>query len=145
MGDRDVWTASCLSGHEFEQAPGESEDREAWIAAVHGVAKSRTRLSDRTTNTLKKGTWTSEWTSLRRESHEKGRVRLLGGGSTWGLQTSTPPYCRVRTWGWVWQESHLILTKRRQITKFRLKLKKVGKTTRQFRYDLNQIPYDYTV
>ena len=27
---------------------------------------------------------------------------------------------------------------------FRLKLKKVGKTTRQFRYDLNQIPYDYT-
>ena len=28
---------------------------------------------------------------------------------------------------------------------FRLKLKKVGKTTRPFRYDLNQIPYDYTV
>ena len=31
------------------------------------------------------------------------------------------------------------------ITKFRLKLKKVGKTTRPFRYDPNQIPYDYTV
>ena len=31
------------------------------------------------------------------------------------------------------------------ITKFRLKLKKVGKTTRPFTYDLNQIPYDYTV
>ena len=31
------------------------------------------------------------------------------------------------------------------ITKFRLKLKKVGKTTKPFRYDLNQIPYDYTV
>ena len=31
------------------------------------------------------------------------------------------------------------------ITKFRLKLKKIGKTTRPFRYDLNQIPYDYTV
>ena len=31
------------------------------------------------------------------------------------------------------------------IAKFRLKLKKVGKTTRQFRYDLNQIPDDYTV
>ena len=31
------------------------------------------------------------------------------------------------------------------ITKFRLKLKKVGKTTRPFRYDLNQIPYDYTL
>ena len=31
------------------------------------------------------------------------------------------------------------------IAKFRLKLKKVGKTTGSFRYDLNQIPYDYTV
>ena len=31
------------------------------------------------------------------------------------------------------------------IAKFRLKLKKVRKTARQFRYDLNQIPYDYTV
>ena len=31
------------------------------------------------------------------------------------------------------------------IAKFRLKLKKVGKTTRPFSYDLNQSPYDYTV
>ena len=31
------------------------------------------------------------------------------------------------------------------IAKFRLKLKKVGKTTRPFRYDLNQIPFDCTV
>ena len=31
------------------------------------------------------------------------------------------------------------------IAKFRLQLKKVGKTTRPFRYDLNQIPYDFTV
>ena len=31
------------------------------------------------------------------------------------------------------------------IAKISLKLKKVGKTTRPFRYDLNQIPYDYTV
>ena len=31
------------------------------------------------------------------------------------------------------------------IAQFRLKLKKVGKTTRPFRYDLNQIPYDYSV
>ena len=36
--------------------------------------------------------------------------------------------------------AHIIL-----IAKFRLKLKKVGKTTRPFRYDLNQIPCDYTV
>ena len=31
------------------------------------------------------------------------------------------------------------------IAKFRLRSKKVGKTTRPFRYDLNQIPYNYTV
>ena len=31
------------------------------------------------------------------------------------------------------------------IAKFRLKLKKIGKTTRPFRYDLSQIPYEYTV
>ena len=31
------------------------------------------------------------------------------------------------------------------IAKFRLKLKKIRKTTRPFRYDPNQIPYDYTV
>ena len=31
------------------------------------------------------------------------------------------------------------------VAKFRLKLKKVGRTARPFRYDLNQIPYDYTV
>ena len=32
-----------------------------------------------------------------------------------------------------------------RIAKFRLRLKKVGKTIKPFRYDLNQIPYDYTV
>ena len=41
---------------------------------------------------------------------------------------------------------HGVLKARRLlIVKFRLKLKKVGKTTRPFMYDLNQIPYNYTV
>ena len=40
------WMASPLSGHEFEQVPEIVEDREAWHAAVHGVTKSQTRLSD---------------------------------------------------------------------------------------------------
>ena len=31
------------------------------------------------------------------------------------------------------------------IAKFKLKLKKVGETTRPFRYDINRIPYDYTI
>ena len=34
---------------------------------------------------------------------------------------------------------------RQLLVKFRLQLKKVGKTTRPFRYDLNQIPYNYAV
>ena len=36
----------CLDGQEFEQAPGVDDGREAWCAAVHGVAKNWTRLSD---------------------------------------------------------------------------------------------------
>ena len=44
-----------------------------------------------------------------------------------------------KTWSWLWLRSWAF------IEKFRLKLKKVGKTTRPLRYDLNQIPYDYTV
>ena len=43
-------------------------------------------------------------------------------------------------WGKTWSWDHELL-----IGKLRLKLKKVGKTTRTFRYDLNQITYDYTV
>ena len=35
-----------LSGHEFGYTPGVVTDREAWHAMVHGVAKSRTQLSD---------------------------------------------------------------------------------------------------
>ena len=35
-----------LNGHEFEQTQGDSEGQEAWCVAVHGVAKSRTQLSD---------------------------------------------------------------------------------------------------
>ena len=42
----------CLNGHDFEQTQGDSEgDREAWHAAAHGVSKSQTQLSDRTTMT----------------------------------------------------------------------------------------------
>ena len=44
-----------------------------------------------------------------------------------------------KTGSWLWLRSWT------PYTKFRFKLKKVGKTTRPFRYDLNQIPYDYSV
>ena len=35
-----------LKGHEFEQAPGDGEDKEAWHASVHEVKKTQTRLRD---------------------------------------------------------------------------------------------------
>ena len=35
-----------LHGHEFEQIPGDGEGQGAWRAAVHGVAKGRTQLSN---------------------------------------------------------------------------------------------------
>ena len=41
------WHHQC-KGHEPGQTSGDGEDREAWRAAVHGVAKSQTRLSDLT-------------------------------------------------------------------------------------------------
>ena len=44
-----------------------------------------------------------------------------------------------KTGCWLWLRSWLL------IAKFTLKLKKVVKITRSFRYDLNQIPNDYTV
>ena len=44
-----------------------------------------------------------------------------------------------KTGSWPWSDHELL------IAKFRFKSKKVGKTSRPFRYDLNQIPYDYTV
>ena len=42
-----------LDGHEFEQALGDVKYREAWCAAVHGVTKSRTQVSDWKTTTTK--------------------------------------------------------------------------------------------
>ena len=35
-----------VNGHEFKQTPGDSEGREVWYAAVHGVAKSQTGLNN---------------------------------------------------------------------------------------------------
>ena len=57
------------------------------------------------------------------------------------LQPKTETLYRVsrnKTGSWLW------LTSWTPITKFRLILKKVGETTRPFRYDLNQNTYDYT-
>ena len=77
----------------------------------------------------------------------------LPGSSTHGIFQA-----RVLEWGTIdfSRRSSIQLAKTRPgadcgsdnellIAKFRLQLKNVGKTTRPFRYDLDQIPYDYTV
>ena len=46
MEDEMVGWHHRLDGHEFEQALGVGDRQEAWRAAIHGVTKSRTRLSD---------------------------------------------------------------------------------------------------
>ena len=60
----------------------------------------------------------------------------------YSLQPKMEKLCTVnknKTRSWLWLRSWT------PFVKFRLKLKKVGKTTRPFRYDLNQIPYHYRV
>ena len=47
--DEMVGCHHCLNGHEFEQTLGDSEGLDAWHAAVHGITKSQTWLSERTT------------------------------------------------------------------------------------------------
>ena len=51
----DGWMVSLTNAHEFEQIPGVVKNRGAWGAAVHGVSKSRTWLSDWATTVLPKG------------------------------------------------------------------------------------------
>ena len=81
---------------------------------------------------------------------------ILGSSNTWtspdGQHQNQIDYI-LRSWRW---RNSIQSAKTRPgadcgsdhellIAKFRLKLEKVGKTTRIFKYDLNQIPYDYTV
>ena len=67
---------------------------------------------------------------------------MVGGRVTGTVfqESRAPPDVTILHLGANCDSDHELL-----IAKFRLKLKKVGKTTGPFRYDLNQIPYDYTV
>ena len=61
-----------LDGHEFEQAPGDGEGQEAWRAAVHGVTKSWTRLSDWTELNLREAEDIKErWQEYTEQLHKK--------------------------------------------------------------------------
>ena len=56
------------------------------------------------------------------------------------IHTHTHTHTYIYICMYIYGSNHELLT-----AKFRLKLNKVGKNTRAFRYDLHQIPYDYTV
>ena len=75
-------------------------------------------------------TWTSP------DSRYQNQIDYILCSQRW---RSSIPSAKIRP-GTDCGSDHELIT-----AKFRLKLKKVEKTTRPFRYDLNQIPYDYTV
>ena len=80
-----------FKGHEFGQTPGDSEGQETWCAAVHGVTKSQTWLSD----------WTATTTSLKALS--SNTVTFWGTGNWnfnfWILMDSIQP---IRTVFSIW-------------------------------------------
>ena len=181
-------------------------DREAWRAAIHGIPKSRTRLSDWTelnwtelnwwrptrpfrTNTPKRCSfhyrglecksrksrntwsnrqiwpWNAEWS---RAKTNRVLPRKCTGHSKHPLPTTQEKtlHMDITRWSTPKSDDYILCSKRWRssiqstktrlgadcgsyhellITKFRIKLKKVGKTARPFRYDQIQIPYDYTV
>ena len=113
-------------------------DREAWSATVRRVTRSQRWLND----------WTGHSKHLLPTIKEKTlHVDII----RWSTQNQIDYILSSQRW-----RSSIQLAKTRPgadcgsnhellIAKFRLKLKKVGKTTRPFRYNLNQIPYEYTV
>ena len=93
----------------------------------------RTHWSQQTpspNNTREDYTWTSP------DGQHQNQIDYILCSQRWGSSIQS---AKTRL-GADCDSDHELLT-----AKFRLKLKKVGKTTRPFRYDLNQIPYDYTV
>ena len=107
--------------------------------AVHGVTKSWTQLRSHTglENKLesnKKQRRLSPWTSP--NGQYKNQIDYILCSRRW---RSSIQSAKTRPGADCGSDHELL------IAKFRLKLKKVGKTIRPFRYDLNQIPYDYTV
>ena len=82
-----------VNAHEFEQTPGGSDGQAAWLAIVHRVVKSQTRLSDWTTTRMKfEHYWlSSDWQTL-------GCIwGKLSFGDLW-----KPFIFRTRNWEWHW-------------------------------------------
>ena len=123
-------------------------DRGAWWAAIYRVKQSQTRLKRFSSSSIE--FCQENAMVIANILFQQHKRRLYTWTSPNGQHQNQTDYvlCSQR-----WRSS-IQSTKTRPgadcgsdhellIAKFRLKLKKVGKTTRPFRYDLNQIPYDY--
>ena len=126
--------------------------------------ESKSRKSRNTWSNRQIWPWSMEWS---RAKANRGLPRDCTGHSKHPLPTTKEKTLYMDITRWSSPKSDYILCSQRWkssiqsaktrpgadcgsvhellIAKFRLKLKKVGKTTTPFRYDLNQIPYDYTV
>ena len=104
-------------------------DGGAWWAAVYGVAQSRTRL--------KRLSSSNADSTHGHHQMVNTKIRLI---IFFAAKNGEVLYSqKIKTGSWLWSDHELL------IAKFRLKWKKVGKTNKPFRYDVNQIPYNYTV
>ena len=112
-------------------------DEGAWWAAVYGVAQSRTWLKRLSKQHRSFFNNTREDSAHGHHQMVNTEIRLIYSLRQKMEKLYTVSKKESRSWLW--------LRSWTPFAKFRLKLKKVGKTTRPFRYDLNQIPYDYTV
>ena len=84
-----------LNGHEFEQTPEIVKQKEAWHAAVHGVAKSWTQLSD----------WTTAKCPTRSRIHKQGALGSAEGQHSFHSLKEEREQCHISVFGWmIWSE-----------------------------------------
>ena len=127
------WLAIVLSGNTWS-------NRQMWPWSTEWSRAKANRFCQENTlvtaNTLfqqhKRGLYTWTWP----DGHNQNQIDYILCNQRW---RSSIQSAKTRL-GVDCGSDHELL-----VAKFRLKMKKVGKTTRLFKYDLNQIPYDYTV
>ena len=127
--------------------------------------ESKSRESRNIGSNMQIWPWSTEWS--RAKANRFCQENALVITNTLFQQHKRRPYTCTSPDGWHWNQIDYILCSQRQrsfiqpaktslgadcgsdhellIAKFRLKLKKVEKNNRPFRYELNQTPYDYTV
>ena len=141
-----------LDGHEFEQAPGVGDGQGRLVCSSPWGCKNWTWLSNLTelnwkaNKSFEKRTHWSQQTSFSNntgdDSMDITRLSLPKSDCLYSLQLKRKNSIQSgKKWpGADCDSDHQLL-----IAKLKLKLKKLWKTTRPFRYDLNQIPYDYSM